>query len=45
VTNFSTSFQDGLAFCALIDAYHPELINFDSLPRDPEGKKQKMKEE
>ena len=31
VKNFHTSWQDGLAFCALIHHFRPELINFNEL--------------
>lgn len=31
ITNFSSSWNDGLAFCALLDTYMPEKINYSSL--------------
>lgn len=35
VTNFSTSWRNGLAFCALLHHFHPEKIDFDQLdPHD-----------
>ncbi len=35
VTNFSTSWNDGLAFCALIHNFYPEAFDFDKLePRN-----------
>jgi hypothetical protein len=31
VTNFSTAWNDGLAFCALIHNFYPEAFDFDKL--------------
>ena len=31
VTNFHTSWQNGMAFNALINAFRPDLLNFESL--------------
>eukprot|EP01127_Copromyxa_protea_P012433 TRINITY_DN325_c0_g1_i7.p1 TRINITY_DN325_c0_g1~~TRINITY_DN325_c0_g1_i7.p1 ORF type:complete len:106 (+),score=9.97 TRINITY_DN325_c0_g1_i7:15-332(+) len=35
VTNFGKCWADGLAFCALIHACRPELLDFNSLDKDP----------
>lgn len=34
VDNFHTSWSDGLAFCALIHHFRPDLIHFDELRKD-----------
>ncbi|XP_056296879.1 EH domain-binding protein 1-like protein 1 isoform X6 [Pseudoliparis swirei] len=31
VTNFSTSWRNGLAFCAILNHFHPDKIDFDQL--------------
>ena len=41
VTNFTTSFKDGLAFCAIIDRSRPGMIDFDSL--DPKNAEYNLK--
>jgi Ca2+-binding EF-hand superfamily protein len=41
VTNLHTSFQDGMAFCALIHKHRPDLIDFNKL--DPNNPRENLK--
>ncbi|KAF6730806.1 EH domain-binding protein 1-like protein 1 [Oryzias melastigma] len=41
ISNFSTSWRNGLAFCAILDHFHPEKINYKML--DPYDIKQNNK--
>ena len=34
IRDFSTSWNNGLAFCALLDIHRPDLIDYDSLDKD-----------
>ncbi|CAF1633880.1 unnamed protein product, partial [Didymodactylos carnosus] len=34
ITNFTSSFADGLAFCAIIHHYYPESFDYQTLRRD-----------
>uniref|UniRef100_A0A3B4AKE2 EH domain binding protein 1 like 1 n=1 Tax=Periophthalmus magnuspinnatus TaxID=409849 RepID=A0A3B4AKE2_9GOBI len=41
ITNFSTSWRNGLGFCAILHHFHPEMINYETL--DPYDIKQNNK--
>jgi len=38
VQNFHTSWSDGLAFCALINKFRPDILDFKSLKHEEKGK-------
>lgn len=43
VTNLTTSWRNGMAFCALLHSFHPQLVDMDSLsPHDIAGNCKKV---
>ncbi|EGE03317.1 alpha-actinin [Trichophyton equinum CBS 127.97] len=42
VRDFSSSWNDGLAFCALLDIHRPDLIDFDSLDKTEHRKNMQL---
>jgi len=42
ITNFDSSWSDGLALCALVHSYNKNVFDFESLPKNPSDKNYRL---